>query len=67
MAPINEAYQKSSEWQEITFKAYPPPVVQKKQKRVKDKGTRYPGGNREVDIEIAEHLKEKTEQTEGEA
>lgn len=42
MAPINEAYQASPEWQEITLKAYPPPVVQKKQKKVKDKGSRHP-------------------------
>jgi tyrosyl-tRNA synthetase len=55
MAPIQEAYQASPEWQEITRKAYPPPVVQKKQKKVKDKGSRYPGANKEQDI--AEHPK----------
>ncbi|KAL4904822.1 hypothetical protein BDW74DRAFT_168031 [Aspergillus multicolor] len=43
MAPIQEAYQASPEWQEITAQAYPPPVVEKKQKKVKDKGTRHPG------------------------
>ncbi|KAE8361795.1 hypothetical protein BDV27DRAFT_147522 [Aspergillus caelatus] len=43
MAPIQAAYQASPEWQEITLKAYPPPVVEKKQKKVKDKGTRFPG------------------------
>ncbi|KAB8244376.1 hypothetical protein BDV35DRAFT_382300 [Aspergillus flavus] len=43
MAPIQAAYQASPEWQEITLKAYPPPVVEKKQKKVKSKGTRYPG------------------------
>lgn len=43
MAPIQEAYQASAEWQEITQKAYPPPVVEKKPKKVKDKGTRFPG------------------------
>lgn len=55
MAPISESYRNSREWQEITLKAYPPPVVQKKQKKVKDKGSRYPGVNKE--IEIAEHPK----------
>ncbi|OJK03598.1 hypothetical protein ASPACDRAFT_75151 [Aspergillus aculeatus ATCC 16872] len=43
MAPIQAAYQASTEWQEITAKAYPPPVVEKKQKKVKNKGTRHPG------------------------
>lgn len=55
MAPIHEAYQASPEWQEITLKAYPPPVAQKKQKKVKDKGSRYPGANKEQ--EIPEHPK----------
>lgn len=41
MAPIQAAYQASDEWREITLKAYPPP--EKKQKKIKDRGTRYPG------------------------
>jgi tyrosyl-tRNA synthetase len=41
MEPIQAAYQASSEWKEITLKAYPP--VQKKEKKIKDKGSRYPG------------------------
>ena len=41
LAPIQEAYQASKEWQEIAEKAYPPPP--KKEKKVKNKGTRYPG------------------------
>lgn len=47
MAPIQAAYQASPEWQEITLKAYPPPEVQKKQKKVKDKGSRHPGAIKE--------------------
>lgn len=43
MTPIQEAYQASPDWQAITTKAYPPPIVEKKQKKVKDKGSRYPG------------------------
>lgn len=50
MAPIQEAYQASPDWQEITLKAYPAPVVQKKQKKVKDKGSNYPGANKQQDI-----------------
>lgn len=43
LAPIQAAYQASKEWQEITLKAYPPPEQKKKVKKVKDKGSRYPG------------------------
>ncbi|KAJ6143085.1 hypothetical protein N7471_002538 [Penicillium samsonianum] len=50
MAPIHKAYAESPEWQEITLKAYPPPVVQKKEKKVKDRGSRFPGANKEKDI-----------------
>lgn len=42
MAPIQEDFQSSKEWQEITLKAYPPPV--KKEKKAKNRGTRFPGG-----------------------
>ena len=42
MAPIQAAYQASSEWQEITTKAYPP-VEKKKKEKLKDKGSRHPG------------------------
>ncbi|KAK4099988.1 tyrosine tRNA ligase [Parathielavia hyrcaniae] len=45
LAPIQEAFQASKEWQEIADKAYPPPS--KKEKKVKNKGTRYPGGGKE--------------------
>ena len=41
MEPIQAQYQASSEWQDLTIKAYPPPEVKKK-KKVKDKGTRRP-------------------------
>ncbi|KAH7013368.1 tyrosyl-tRNA synthetase [Ilyonectria destructans] len=46
MAPIQEAYQASTEWQEITLKAYPPPP--KKEKKVKDRGSRFPGAKGEA-------------------
>jgi tyrosyl-tRNA synthetase len=45
LAPIQEAFQASKEWKEIADKAYPPPP--KKEKKVKNKGTRYPGGAKE--------------------
>ena len=40
LAPIQEAYQASTEWQDVTLKAYPPP--EKKVKKVKNKGTQHP-------------------------
>lgn len=45
LAPIQEAFQASKEWQEVEKKAYPPPPEpEKKKKKQKDKGSRYPGG-----------------------
>ncbi|KAI1197668.1 tyrosyl-tRNA synthetase [Nemania serpens] len=41
LIPIQEAYNASKEWQEITLLAYPPP--EKKQKKQKKPGTRHPG------------------------
>jgi tyrosyl-tRNA synthetase len=43
LEPIQEAYQKSTEWQEVAVKAYPEPVPVKKEKKAKNKGTRKPG------------------------
>ena len=50
MAPIQEAYQASKDWQDITLKAYPPP--EKKQKKVKDKGSRHPGNKPVVPVPV---------------
>lgn len=50
MAPLHKAYDSSPEWQEITLKAYPPPVVHKKQKKPKDKGSRHPGAAQEQEL-----------------
>jgi len=45
LLPIQEAFQASNEWQQIAQKAYPPPPPPpKKEKKVKDKGSRHPGG-----------------------
>jgi tyrosyl-tRNA synthetase len=43
LAPIQEAYKVSPEFQEVDKLAYPPPVPEKKVKKVKDKGSRHPG------------------------
>jgi tyrosyl-tRNA synthetase len=44
LAPIQAEFQASPEWQEIEKQAYPPAEPAKKQKKQKDKGSRYPGG-----------------------
>lgn len=43
MEPILAEFQNSTEWQEITLKAYPPPAPVEKKKKKKDKGTGHPG------------------------
>lgn len=48
LAPIQAAFQSSSEWQEIEKLAYPPAVPEKKKKEKKDKGTRHPGAAKEA-------------------
>jgi tyrosyl-tRNA synthetase len=52
MAPIQAAYQGSKEWKGIALKAYPS-VKKKKEKKVKHKGSRYPGTKNE---EASDHL-----------
>ena len=43
LKPIQDEFRQSTEWQEIEKKAYPPPETKKKEKKVKDKGSRHPG------------------------
>ena len=44
LEPIQADFKASKEWQKIEMKAYPPPETKKKEKKVKDKGSRHPGG-----------------------
>jgi tyrosyl-tRNA synthetase len=46
LAPIQEEFKASKEWQETAEKGYPPPP--KKEKKVKNKGTGYPGLKKEA-------------------
>jgi tyrosyl-tRNA synthetase len=45
LAPIQAAFAASKEWQEVADRAYPPPP--KKEKKVKNRGTRFPGAQKE--------------------
>ncbi|EAW12526.1 tyrosyl-tRNA synthetase [Aspergillus clavatus NRRL 1] len=58
MAPIQEAYKASPEWQEVTLKAYPPAEPPKKEKKKKDKGSRYPGGKDQQKPEAKDQAQE---------
>ena len=49
LEPIQTDFQASQEWQEIERQAYPPPETKKKEKKVKDKGSRHPGAARGVE------------------
>ena len=49
LQPIQEEYQRTPEWQEIDKKAYPPAEVKKKEKKVKDRGSKFPGTAKAVD------------------
>jgi tyrosyl-tRNA synthetase len=44
LAPVQAEFKASEAWQAIEKKAYPPPVEVKKEKKVKNKGSKYPGG-----------------------
>lgn len=57
LQPIQEAYQQSKEWQEVAVKAYPEAQPVKKEKKVKNRGTRHPGeagapGNKTQELPI---------------
>ena len=51
LKPIQGEFQASAEWQEVEKKAYPPPEVKKKEKKVKDKGSRHPGAAKPKAVE----------------
>ena len=51
LGPIQKDFQSSSEWREIEHKAYPPPEIKKKEKKVKDRGSRFPGAKQGVEAQ----------------
>ena len=59
LQPIQDEFQASPEWKEIEQKAYPPPEVKKKEKRVKDRGTRFPGTAKDVQAKPDGHVEGK--------
>lgn len=60
MSPIQAEFEASKEWQEVTLKAYPPPV--KKEKKAKNRGTRFPGakGGENAEAEVTKKAEDLT-------
>ncbi|KAL8771909.1 MAG: hypothetical protein Q9209_002847 [Squamulea sp. 1 TL-2023] len=59
LKPIQEEYQASAEWQQIANQAYPPPETKKKEKKVKDRGTRFPGAKGGIEAKPDGHIEGK--------
>ena len=56
LKPLQEEYQASTDWQEITIKAYPPEETKKKEKKVKNRGTKFPGFKGGVEAKTDGHV-----------
>ncbi|KAL8667491.1 MAG: hypothetical protein Q9202_000707 [Teloschistes flavicans] len=56
LRPIQDDFKISSSWQEVTNKAYPPAEVKKKEKKVKNLGTRFPGTKSGVETKPDGHI-----------
>lgn len=53
LAPIRKTFEESKEWQEVEKKAYPPPPAsEKKPKKVKNLGSRFPGAKPAAGLEV---------------
>ena len=46
----------NDEWQSIALKAYPPPEVKKKEKKIKNLGTKFPGVGMGVEAQSDGHV-----------
>lgn len=64
LKPIRDEFVNNEEFQKIEKLAYPPPVAApKKEKKVKNKGSRYPGGAKPAEGDAAESVAQKLEET----
>lgn len=57
LEPIQKAFRESKDWQDIEQKAYPPEQAKKKEKKVKNLGTRFPNGGNQVGTKADGHNK----------
>ena len=56
LEPIQTEFQNSEEWKDVEKKAYPPHETKKKEKKVKNLGTRFPGAARDVTAQPDGHV-----------
>lgn len=64
LKPIRDEFVNNEEFQKIEKLAYPPPVAApKKEKKVKNKGSRYPGGAKPAEDDATEAATQKLEET----
>ena len=63
LAPIQAEFKDSQEWQDIQLKAYPQQEVKKKEKKVKNLGSRFPGANKDVETQPDGHVEGKAAET----
>jgi len=54
MAPIMAKFKASSEWQETTALAYPPPEKKTNPKKIKNRGTGFPGAAKPTTLGFVE-------------
>ncbi|MCJ1297988.1 hypothetical protein MMC08_000777 [Hypocenomyce scalaris] len=59
LMPLQADFHASQEWQAIEKKAYPPPETKKKEKKVKDKGSKHPGAAKGVEAQPDGHVEGK--------
>lgn len=56
LEPIQADFQASQDWQAVEKKAYPAPETKKKEKKVKDKGSKHPGAAKGVEAQPDGHV-----------
>ncbi len=56
LGPIQKEFKESKEWQDIEQKAYPSEQTKKKEKKVKNLGTRFPGAANQVETKPDGHI-----------
>lgn len=56
LEPIQKEFKESKDWQDIEQKAYPSEQARKKEKKVKNLGTRFPGAANQVETKPDGHV-----------
>ena len=59
LAPIQQEFESTPAWKEISEKAYPPPETKKKPKKPKNLGTKFPGASKDIEVKPDGHVEGK--------